>query len=289
MGQNISHFRVARRRLPEQTHRASHGGRPATDERMICSCWKSRSHLRIGTILGEKPMSEFSRRTMLGGAVAAAAATMWTEPVHAQYVWQKPDWQAAEFDTLTHSPRRIKQVMHGFAINDGRFLKNAKNSLNGLRFGVGVPADQIQIVCALNGPANMLNYSDYVWQKYRIGELEKENDPKTGEPAVRNFYYPSKAGPSLKYTADDPNSPDSSFQDISVQGLQARGVKFLSCHSSIEEAARALIKANNLSAQPEEVVKDIQAHILPGVLLVPALASALALLQCDGHYGYMSA
>jgi len=234
-------------------------------------------------------MNEFSRRTLLGGAVAAAATTMWNEPVHAQYVWQKPDWQAAEFDTLTHSPRRIKQVIHGFSIDNGIFLKNAKNSLNGLRFGIGVPADQIQIVVALNGPANMLNYSDYVWQKYRVGDWTKEKDPKTGEPALRNSYYLSNAGASLKYASDDPSSPDSAYQDISVQGLQARGVRFLSCHSSVEEAARALIKMNSLTEQPEEVVKDIQAHILPGVLLVPALASALAVLQCDGHYSYMSA
>jgi hypothetical protein len=245
--------------------------------------------LYAGATQGEKSMSEFSRRSLLGGAAAVAAASMWTEPANAQYVWQKPDWQAAEFDTLTHSPRRIKQVIHGFAVNDARFLKNAKNSLNGLRFSVGVPADQIQIVCALNGPANMLNYSDYVWQKYRIGEWIKENDPKTGEPAVRNFYFPSKAGASLAYTSDDPSNPDSAYQDISVQGLQARGVRFLSCHSSIEEAARALIKQFSLTMQPEEIAKDIQAHILPGVLLVPALASALALLQCDGHYRYMSA
>jgi hypothetical protein len=74
-----------------------------------------------------------------------------------------------------------------------------------------------------------------------------------------------------------------------VQGLQARGVRFLSCHSAAEEAARALIKMNNLSAQPEEVVKDMQAHTVPGVLLVPALSAALALLQGDGHYSYMSA
>jgi hypothetical protein len=256
---------------------------------MIHASRKSRGRFWAAATKGEKTMNEFSRRSLLGGAAAVAAATMWTEPVHAQYVWQKPDWQAAEFDTLTRSPRRIKQVIHGFAINDARFLKNAKNSLNGLRFGAGVPADQVQIVCALNGPANMLNYTDYVWQKYRIGEWVKENDPKTGEPAVRNFYYPSKAGASLTYTSDDPNSPDSAYQDISVQGLQARGVRFLSCHSSIEEAARALIKTNNLTAQPEEIAKDIQAHILPGVLLVPALASAIALLQSDGHYGYMSA
>jgi hypothetical protein len=235
-------------------------------------------------------MSEFSRRTLLGGAMAAAASTMWNEPVHAQYVWQKSDWQqAAEFDALTRSQRRIKQVVHGFGMNDARFLKNVKNSLNGLRFGAGLPADQIQIVCALNGPANAANFSDYVWQKYRIGEFEKEKDPKTGEPAVRNIYYPSPAGPSLKYASDDPNSPDSAYQDFSVQGLQARGVKFLSCHSSIEEAARGLIKQLNLSAPPEEIAKDIQAHLVPGVILVPALASALALLQGDGHYSYMSA
>ena len=234
-------------------------------------------------------MSEFSRRTLLGGAAAAAAASMWKEPVHAQYVWQKTDWQqAAEFDALTHSPRRIKQALHAFSISDGRVLRTAKNSLNGLRFGIGTAVDQVQVVCALNGPANLMNYSDFVWQKYRIGEWLKETDPKTGEPAVRNIFYPSKAGPSLAYASDDPSSPDSAAQDATVQGLQARGVKFLSCHSSIEEAARAIIKQFSLSAQPEEVVKDMQAHILPGVILVPALASALALLQSDGHYSYMA-
>ena len=238
---------------------------------------------------GEESMSEFSRRSLLGGAVAAAASTMWTEPVHAQYVWQKSNWQAAEFDALIHSARRIKQVVHGFAINDGRFLRNVKNSITGLQFGSGVPADQIQIVCALNGPANMLNYSDYVWQKYRIGEWVKVDDPKTGQPAVRNIFYPSKAGTPMHYTSEDPSSEDSVYQDFSVQSLQARGVRFLSCHSSTEEAARSLIKQYSLTAQPEEIVKDIHAHALPGVIVVPALSAALALLQGDGHYSYMAA
>jgi hypothetical protein len=234
-------------------------------------------------------MSDFSRRSLLGGAVAVAASTMWTDPINAQYVWQKSNWQAAEFDALTRLPRRIKQVVHGSSINDARFLRNIKNSLNGLRLGMGIPADQVQIVCALNGPANMLNYGDYVWQKYRIGEWVKVGDPKNGEPAARNIFYPSKAGTPPNYTSDDPDSPDSLYQDISIQGLQARGVRFLSCHSSNEEAARALIKQNGLSAQPEEIVTDIQAHALPGVLIVPALAAALAFLQCEGHYSYMAA
>jgi hypothetical protein len=242
-----------------------------------------------GTAKGDMSMNEFSRRSLLGGAVAAAATTMWSEPVHAQYVWQKSNWPAAEFDALTHTSRRVKLVVHGFAINDGRFLKNAKNSLTGLQFGSGIPADQIQVVCALNGPANMANYTDYVWQKYRIGEWIKVDDPKTGHPAVRNIFYPSNAGTPLHYTSEDPSSDDSAYQDFSIQGLQARGVRFLSCHSSTEEAARALIKQNSLTAQPEEIVKDIHAHAVPGVIIVPALSAALALLQCEGNYGYMAA
>jgi len=233
-------------------------------------------------------MSEFSRRDLLGGAVVAAAVTMWDEPLHAQYVWQKTDWAAAEFDALTRSTKRVKLVIHGFGINDARVLKNAKNALNGLRFGSGVANDQVQVVCALNGPANLMNYTDYVWEKYHVGAWLKENDPKTGEPAIRNIFYPAKAGASMHYASEDPSSEDSLYQDYSVQALQSRGVRFLSCHSSTEEAARALIKMNGLSAQPEEIVKDIHAHAFPGVLIVPALSAALAQLQSDGHYGYMS-
>ena len=122
-------------------------------------------------------MLEISRRALLSGA-AAAATTIWAESARGQLVWQKSDWHAAEFEALTHSTRRIKQVIHATAIEGGRFLRNARNSLNGLRFAFGVPADQIQIVCVLNGPANLLNYSDEIWKKYRAGEWAKLDDPK---------------------------------------------------------------------------------------------------------------
>ena len=233
-------------------------------------------------------MSEIPRRALLGGALVAAASTMVTSTADAQYVWQKSAWPAADLDTLARVQRRIKQVVHAHDINGGRFLNNTKNALNGLLLGTGIAANQIQIVCALNGPANMLNYSDYVWQKYRIGQWAKVNDPKTGEPALRNIFYPSRAGAEMKYASTDPSSPDSSYQDATVQGLQARGVRFLSCHTSTEETARALVRQNNLSGDPEEVVKDMQAHTIPNVLIVPSIAGALAVLQCDGRYSYMA-
>jgi hypothetical protein len=171
-----------------------------------------------------------------------------------------------------------------------------KNSLNGLQLGHGVAADQIQIACALNGPANVLNYSDYIWQKYRVGGWAKVTDPATGKPPQRNIFYASKvasgaargAGGSARYSSDDPNSDDSLYQDTSIQALQSRGVRFVSCHTSTEEEARAFIQQDGLSVQPEEVANDMVEHALPGVIIVPSLAAALAILQCQGHYSYMA-
>jgi intracellular sulfur oxidation DsrE/DsrF family protein len=162
-----------------------------------------------------------------------------------------------------------------------------KNSLNGLHFGFGVPADQIQVIGALHGPANMLNYDDYIWNKYQIGAWLKVEDPATGKPALKNLYYPSKSGSEGHYTSQDPDSRESIYQDASMQALQRRGVKFLSCHTATEEQARALIKHNNLQQQPEEIVKEMLAHLVPQVLVVASMVAAIALLQTEGHYSYL--
>jgi intracellular sulfur oxidation DsrE/DsrF family protein len=171
---------------------------------------------------------------------------------------------------------------------EGRFLNNIKNALNGLHFGFGIPEQQIKIVAALHGSANMLNYDDFIWNKYQIRAWLKLNDPPTGQPAMKNPYYASKAGTPLTFNTDDPNNPDSLYQDTSIQALQHRGVKLLSCHTATEEQARTLIKHNNLAQQPEVIVKEMLAHALPEVLVVPSMVAAIALLQTDGHYSYIT-
>jgi hypothetical protein len=79
-------------------------------------------------------------------------------------------------------------------IADAGFLNNIKNSLNGLHFGFGIPNEQIKIVAALHGPANLLNFDDFIWNKYQIGAWLKVTDPSMGQSAVKNVFYPSKAG-----------------------------------------------------------------------------------------------
>lgn len=231
-------------------------------------------------------MDNTSRRSFLAQAAIGAAVLGTATKVDAQLVYKSSDWKMADFNRLLKSGSRVKQVFDVTQIADGRFLNNIKNSLNGLHFGFDIPANEIKIAAALHGPANMLNFDDSMWQKYRLGEWQKVTDPKTGQPAVRNIFYPAKS--VAGGAAEDPNDEKGSYQDTSVQTLQARGVQFLCCHTATEEQARALVKQYALTQDPEEIVKDLLAHLHPGVLVVPAMVAAIALLQSEGRFSYVT-
>jgi hypothetical protein len=237
-------------------------------------------------------MKNVTRRSFVSSAAAGMTAlgvfSGMCEPAEAQLVWTASDWKMAEFEKLVHNPARIKQVWDIVQIGDGKFLSNIKNALNGLHFGYGVPTEQIKMAAALHGPANMLNYDDYVWSKYQIGEWLKVTDPATSKPAVRNIFYNSKNGVQKESASNDPDDHNSLFQDTSIEALQARGVQFMSCHTATEEQARVLVKRNNLSQSPEEIVKDMLAHTQPRVLVNASMVSAIALMQAEGRYTYIT-
>ena len=110
----------------------------------------------------------------------------------AQRVWKASEWNLSEFQKLVNDPARVKQVFDVVQIGDGAPLNSIKNALNGLQFGFGIAERQIRIVAGLHGAANMLNYDDYVWDKYKIGEWLNVTDPATESPAVKNLFYRSK-------------------------------------------------------------------------------------------------
>ncbi|MHB1957611.1 MAG: hypothetical protein ACYCO5_01100 [Acidobacteriaceae bacterium] len=234
-------------------------------------------------------MTDLTRRNFFGAAAAAAtgfaALAAASSPLHGQLVDKTGDWKLAEFRRLVQSKARARQVYDVTFIGGGKFLNNIKNSLNGFHFGFGYPMEQIQVLAALHGPANLLNFDDYVWEKYRVGEWLKVDDPKTGKPATRNIFY-SRQMP--QFASDDPESEESMFQNTSIEVLQSRGVRFLSCHTASEEQSKVVIQHLGLSQTRDEVVKDWQAHTLPGVLVVASMVAAIAVLQCEGHYSYIT-
>jgi len=237
-------------------------------------------------------MSDVTRRSLISrGALGLLTFGLFSgapDATEAQLVWKVSEWKLAEFGKLVQDPARIKQLYDIVQIGDGKFLNNIKNSFNGLQFGFAIPERQIKIVAALHGPANMLNYDDYVWQKYQIGEWLKVSDPATGKPAMKNVFYNSKIGLNHQSAANDPDDANSIYQDTSIEALQARGAQFLSCHTALEEQVRALISRNKLSQSPEDIVKDMLGHIVPGVLVVASMVAAIAVLQAEGHYTYIT-
>jgi hypothetical protein len=237
-------------------------------------------------------MNNITRRSLISrAALSLTTLGLFTGAPHAaeaQLVWKASNWKLADFQKLVNNPARIKQVFDIVQIGEGKFLNNIKNSFNGLRFGFGIRERQIKIAAALHGPANLLNYDDYVWEKYQIGEGLKVTDPVTGKPAARNPFYNSKIGLKQESADKNPNDLDSIYQDTSMQALQSRGAKFLSCHTALEEQVRALIARNKLSQSPEGIVKDMLAHTVPGVMVVASMVAAIAILQAEGHYTYIT-
>jgi hypothetical protein len=239
-------------------------------------------------------MANLSRRSFASRAAACFAAmgtfSGLNQTARAQLVWKTAQWKLASFDELLGEKARVKQLFDITQVEDGASIAKIRNSLNGLHFGFGVPVDQIRMIGGLHGPANLLNYDDYVWSKYKIGAWLKIKDPRTGEPAVRNPYYQSALGEeAARITAStDPNDEGSPLQDASMQGLQRRRVRFLSCHTALEEQVRQLIKHYSLNEDPETIVRDMLAHTVPQVLVAASMVSAIALLQSEGRYSYVT-
>jgi hypothetical protein len=239
-------------------------------------------------------MKTITRRSFASKVAACIGAigtfSSLNQGAEAQIVWKASEWKLSSFEELLGEKARVKQLFDITQVENGASLAKVKNSLNGLHYGFGVPVEQIRIIAGLHGPANLLNYDDYVWSKYKIGAWLKIEDPQTGQPAVKNPYYLSRiTSDDARITAStDPNEEASPFQDASVHGLQRRGVRFLSCHTALEEQVRQLIKHYNLSEDPETIVRDMLAHTVPHVLVVASMVSAIALLQSEGRYSYVS-
>lgn len=233
-------------------------------------------------------MQHLTRRAFVSGAAALGVVAGGSGAAEGQLVWKTGDWRGETFQALVHDPARVKQVYDIVKLNNGMFLNNVKNSLNGLEFGFGVPERQIKIAVAMHGPSNMLNYDDTIWSKYQIGEWLKLDDPETGKPAVRNIFVGKDKAAAAGASAQNPDSEDSMYQARDMATLRHRGVQFLSCHTATEEQARALVRQRKLSQSPEEIVKDMLAHTVEGTIVVPSMVAAIALLQSEGRFTYIT-
>lgn len=220
-------------------------------------------------------------------AAAAAPTTSPAPPQVADWFYSQKDWDRAPFDKLLHAKKAVKQVFDMTAAEGDQLAFHVHSSMTGLERGFGVPANKILMVAALRAEASVLNFNDHAWKKYQIGALLKIDDPKTKKPAERNPFYASSVAPDGHYPTQDPNDPRAIEFDASLQAAQRRGLQLLCCHVAIEHFSRMILHHGKLQVSQESIAQDLVANVLPGVIVVPSMVSAIPMLETYGHFTYL--
>lgn len=217
--------------------------------------------------------------TTFSGAAAAAGVPGGTHRVE-----RRADFDEALFARTVGRTASIRQVFEAVAFRP-TLLGNIKNAFNGLQFGFGYPASAIAIALAGHGPSAAYAYDDSIWRQYRIGEFFALKDA-SGAALTSNVYLPAHAGfdPSA-----DPDDPAGMYQDSSVSMLQRRGLIVLTCHTAVAEQSRALVAGGFAPGRSAaEVMGDILTHLVDGALVVPSMVAALAVLQNEYRFAYVT-
>jgi intracellular sulfur oxidation DsrE/DsrF family protein len=179
--------------------------------------------------------------TRIAGVVAlGAAGFVSTEPRAEAEAEDGPDWPGK----LTG---RHKQVVDAYEINDGFPLAFVLNFLEPNKSATGV--------IILRHEAFPLALNHAMWEKYKIGEAEKINDPETKAAAVKNPYFEPKPG-ALRN------------DKIAIDKLLAGGTVFGACNLALRGHARRLAK--NAGVTAEEAAKEFAANIIPGITVIPS-------------------
>jgi len=229
--------------------------------------------------------STFITATAVAAAAGAAPASAQTIPGGTHFVERAADFDAKAFAAAVGRPAGIRQLWEAVAFKPAA-LNNVKNAMNGLQFGFGYAPESIAMAWCGHGPSAAYGYSDYVWKKYQIGTLfALKND--AGDPIATNAFLASKTPPDKSSNPDDPNG---FYQDTSIQTLQARGLVVLACHTAIEEQSRNIVKKGlaPAGASATDVANDILTHLIPGAIVVPSMVAAIAVLQQEYHYTYVT-
>jgi hypothetical protein len=120
---------------------------------------------------------------------------------------------------------------------------------------------QLGTVMVLRHNAIPLALEDSMWNKYKLGDYFKINDPATSAPALRNPYYSTPVDPSVT--------------DMTLKNHIERGVRVAACNMAIHYYSGQIAKAQGF--QHEDVKGEWMAATLPGISHAPS-----GLVACQG-------
>ena len=217
------------------------------------------------------PRREFLAGLAAAGAGILAPAAAMASTIDDRRFRVKPDEKWLESLTGKH-----KQVFDMPNPSAGLGLIHVRNYLKAWKDNYNLEHPQVNAVATLYFMTIPLGLTDPMWDKYKLGEAIKETDEKTNAFAVRNIYQkadPGEATMSIKGIADWP-------ADTSIEELQKKGTIFIMCNNALNFWAMNVAKATNQTM--EAVRAEFLAHLVPGVIVVPAMVMAVDQAQARG-------
>ncbi len=126
----------------------------------------------------------------------------------------------------------------------------------------GVPEDEVGVVLVMRHNAIPAALDNSAWEKYKLGEMFKINDPDTGKPAVQNPFYLTMNGEGF-------------IPEMALKKLIDRGVNVGACDMAIHHYSS--VAADQMGMAHEDVKADWNQAVLPGVSHMPS-----GLVACQG-------
>jgi intracellular sulfur oxidation DsrE/DsrF family protein len=204
-----------------------------------------------------------TRRTFIG-AVASSTLALAATPLGALDASSMP---AVDDPWLAALSGKHKQVFDVTNINGGVGLMFADTYVATMMEHYKLRTGEVNAFVVARYFGTGIALDDVIWAKYGLGQVLKVTDPVTKEPSTRNLFFRSKPG-------DMPNI------DASVDRLIAKGVVVGVCGHALH--ALSGMTAARAGVTPEAAFAEWQAHVLPGVHVVPSGVLAVAKAQEAG-------
>jgi hypothetical protein len=222
-----------------------------------------------------EPFAPTPRRGFLarlaGVAATVSAGSLLGDPLPAQGTPAQDSW-------LTGMTARHR-CLFDFPLHGGGLpLIHMYNYINTYKTAYGEPNGTVNAIGTLYGPPGggasiPLAWNDAMWEKYKLGELLKLDDPDTKAPTKRNMFYRPRAG--------DPVLANGAFAVAGIENLQKMGALFLMCNNAFM-MWMGFLSGSGSKGNPAEIERDIRANLLPGVVTVPAMVIAIEKVQGKG-------
>lgn len=197
------------------------------------------------------------RRSFLGrlagllaiGAAPSALAAAAIDAAPRDGAWPDERW----LEQLANREHRI--IIETGIVADALALRRGLNFLDVLEQDYGIPGARAGLAIGMHSAALAMLLDDAMWAKHGLGARNGLKDGQ-GAALVAN---PFRAG-----------APHT------IEALQQRGAHILACDRSMRRLARDLAGAGG---DPQAVHRELVAHVLPGVIVTPAMVVALSRAQ----------